>query len=358
MWPSRRFADLVGTPHPIVQAPMAGSCTPELAAAVCAAGGLGSLGLGPRPLEMVCDRVARLRAATDRPFNLNFFAHAPPAADAEHRAAARAALSADYEALGLGPPPEPPGKGPAGFGADRLALLLELRPAVATFHFGLPEAQALARLRGAEIVVGATATTTAEARAVAEAGCDFVVAQGFEAGGHRGAHRATAPAEGVGLMALVPQVVDAVSIPVVAAGGIGDSRGIAAAFALGADGVWMGSAFLLCPEAETDAPRRARIAAAADTDTTVTSAISGRANRVSASPFVRRQTETGAPPLPFPLHYALSGPVTTAGGEPCAAHQYGQAAGLARGEPAGALVARLARETEARLAGLARCGGR
>jgi nitronate monooxygenase len=356
MWPSRRFSERVGIAHPIVQAPMAGSCTPALAAAVCEGGGLGSLGVGPRSPDLVRERVGRLRAATDRPFNLNFFAHRAPAADAGRRDAARAALAADYAALGLGDPPEPPADGAAGFGEERLELLLDLAPAVATFHFGLPPRPAIERLSAAGIVVGATATSTAEARAVAGAGCDFVVAQGFEAGGHRGAHVETAADGGVGLLALVPQVVDAVSIPVVAAGGIADARGIAAAFALGADGVQMGSAFLLCPEAETDAPRRARIAAAADTDTAVTLAISGRANRVSASPFVCRMAGAGTPHLPFPLHYALSGPLAEAGGEDYAAHQYGQAAALARALPAAELMARLVRESRARLAWLGGAG--
>lgn len=348
MWPTPRLTELLGIAHPVVQAPMAGSCTPELAAAVSEAGGLGSLGVGPRGADYVRDRVARLRALTDRPFNLNFFAHPAPPATAG--TAARAALAPAYEALGLGAPPSPPPPAGEGFGPDRLALALALAPAVVTFHFGLPDAAAIRALRAAGIRIGATATTTAEARAHAAAGCDFVVAQGFEAGGHRGAAGETPPDGGVGLMALVPQVADAVDVPVVAAGGVTDGRGIAAALALGADGVQMGTAFLLCPEAETDAPRRAAIRAAADTDTAVTEIVSGRANRVAAGAGLRGLS--GAAHLPFPMQYALSGPLAAA--DPgFAAHQYGQAAALAREMPAGALVARLVAETRARLAALA-----
>src|SRR5262249_5175278 len=138
MWPNSRFMDLVGIDHPIVQAPMAGSCTPALAAAVAEAGGLGSLGVGPRSIEFIRERVAALRSATSRPFNLNFFAHTGPHGGSTALEAARAALKHDYAALDLGYPPEIPVLGSEGFGSDRLALLLELRPAVASFHLGLP----------------------------------------------------------------------------------------------------------------------------------------------------------------------------------------------------------------------------
>lgn len=353
MWPDRRFIDLVGIDHPIVQAPMAGADTPALAAAVAEAGGLGSLGVGPRPPEFIKERVAALRSTTSRPFNLNFFAHTAPEGGAAMLEASRAALKDDYAALGLGDPPQVPVEGSQGFCENRLGLLLDLRPAVASFHFGFPGNRAVAALREAGIVVGATATTAAEAVAVEAAGCDFVVAQGFEAGGHRGAHADTAPDGGVGTLALVPQVVDRVAIPVVAAGGIVDARGIVAALALGAAGVQMGTAFLRCPEAETDAPRRELLARAADTDTIVTSLVSGRANRVAVGRRTQALSSAAASHMPFPLQYGLSGPLMDAGGEDYASHQYGQAASLACETPAGELVGALVRETAERLTALA-----
>ncbi len=354
MWPDRRFADLVGIEHPIVQAPMAGTCTPELAAAVAGAGGLGSLGVGRRPIAFIEAQVAALRALTNRPFNLNFFTHPAPLAAAEDVAAARAAIAVEHAAFGLGEPPAATASGPPGFDRAELELLLALRPRVASFHFGLPDPDALAALRQAGIVVGATATTSAEARAVEAAGCDFVVAQGFEAGGHRGSHAPTAPDGGIGTMALVPQVVDAVALPVIAAGGITDARGIVAALALGAAGVQLGTAFLRCPEAATDAPRRARLASATDTDTIVTATVSGRANRVTGSRWARRLNARAAAHLPFPLQYELSGPLSAAADEIAAVHQYGQAATLARELPARDLMAALLTETAECLATLAR----
>jgi len=354
MWSSKRFTQLLGIAHPIVQAPMAGCCTPALAAAVSEAGGLGSLGLGPRTVDFARERIVALKARTNRPFNINFFAYAPPIADPAQVAAARDAVRGDYAALGLGVPGEPAAQGPGGFNEDRLSLLLEFRPAVASFHFGLPPADALARLREAGIRVGATATCVAEAEAVAAAGCDFVVVQGFEAGGHRGSHRATAPDGGIGLMALIPQVADAVTIPLVAAGGIADGRGIAAALALGADAVQMGTAFLRCPEAETDAPRLARLATARDTDTVVTTQVSGAANRVAAGDAVLRRTRAAEAHLPFPLQWSLSGPLVAAGGEDQSAHQFGQAAALSRAVPARELVEDLVADAKERLARL--CG--
>ena len=353
MWPDRRFIDLVGIDHPIVQAPMAGSCTPALAAAVAEAGGLGSLGVGPRQPDFVRERVAALRSKSNRPFNLNFFAHTAPQGGAEALEAARASVSHHYATLGLGEPPEIEVEGSEGFDSDRLALLLELRPPVASFHFGLPDESAVAALREAGIILGATATTVAEARVVEHAGCDFVVAQGFEAGGHRGAHANTSPDGGIGMLALIPQVVDGVDIPVVAAGGIVDARGITAALALGAAGVQMGTAFLRCVEAETDPTRRVRLERATDTDTLVTSMVSGRANRVAVGSPAWRPDNAMSRHMPYPLQYALSGPLMDAGGEDYSAHQYGQAAGLAREMPAGDLVDALVSETKDRLLELA-----
>lgn len=253
-------------------------------------------------------------------------------------AAARAAVTEAYTALELGAPPEASSGAAAGFGEAQLELLLRTRPAVASFHFGLPSPEQIAAIKEAGIILAATATCVAEARAVEAAGCDFVVAQGFEAGGHRGSHAPTQPDGGVGCMALIPQVCDAVSIPVVAAGGIMDARGVVAAFALGAAAVQMGSAFLRTPEAETDLARRTRIAASSDTDTLATAAVSGRACRMSSSEFTREMNAQAAAHLPFPLQYELTVPLRENGGEAYSAHLYGQAASLAREAPAAEII--------------------
>ena len=226
---------------------MARVATPELAAAVSAAGGLGALGSAMLDVDELRAQVAAVRAVTDRPFQLNFFCHAPPHVDACRGSAARAALAPLYEELGLGEPPEP-STPPIAFDEQRLEALLEIRPPVVSFHFGLPGVDALAACREAGITVLASATTVAEARDLEERGVDAVVAQGAEAGGHRGSYLVDGDDGPVGTLALVPQVVDAVSVPVVAAGGIADGRGLAAALVLGAGAAQVGTAFLVCPE--------------------------------------------------------------------------------------------------------------
>jgi nitronate monooxygenase len=209
-------------------------------------------------------------------------------------------------------------------------------------------------LREAGIRVIATATTVAEAVDLERAGVDAVIAQGWEAGGHRGSLRLTLPGEGVGTMALVPQVVDAVRVPVIAAGGIGDGRGIAAAFTLGASGVQMGTAFLSCPEAATDPERRALLARAGDTDTMVTDAYSGRPARAVVSRYALEMADLAGQMAPYPQMYDFSEPLVAAAagaGEEAFAsfHLYGQAAALNRAMPAGELVGRLVAEAMARL---------
>ncbi|MGF1502786.1 MAG: NAD(P)H-dependent flavin oxidoreductase [Paracoccaceae bacterium] len=353
-WPDRRFADLAEIEHPIVQAPMTGTCTPALAAAVSNAGGLGSMGLAFKSHETRVREIADLATRTNRGFNLNFFANRAAVEGAPPLEPARAAVAPGFAALGLGAVPADAPEPGDGFGAEELALLLETRPKIATFHFGFPDAGAISALKDAGIRLGSTATTTAEAEAIEAAGLDFVIAQGFEAGGHRGAHAPTEADGGVGTLALGPQIADAVGLPVVAAGGIADGRGIAAAFALGACGVQLGTAFLRCPEAATDAPRRARLAAARDTDTVVSPIVSGRANRIAVGPGLRKVAAAGVATLPFPSQYALSGPLREAGGEAYAAHQYGQAAALARAVPAGELLEALAAEARARMTWLGR----
>ena len=221
---------------------------PALAAAVSNAGGLGSIGCAGIPTATVRDHVSTLRQATNRPYILNFFVHAHPRLDPDATARMRERLSSYFDEFGLGPVPEPKEPFPP-FGEEQLALVLELRPRVVSFHFGLPRRSAVRQVKEAGCLVLSSATTVNEARWLEANGADAVIAQGFEAGGHRGSFSDSPGAGMVGTMALVPQIVDAVRLPVIAAGGIADGRGLAAAFALGASGAQLGTAFLGCPEA-------------------------------------------------------------------------------------------------------------
>jgi nitronate monooxygenase len=354
MWPDPRLCDLLGVEHPVIQAPMVGSCTPALASAVANAGGLGSLGCGGKSADTVRREAEAIRAGTNRPFNLNFFVIGPERTDPAVLQDARERLKPWYDDLGLGDPPSDlPDRGP-GFDEARLELVLSIRPKVASFHFGFPDAGSIDAMKTAGIVLLSSATSVAEARALEAAGMDAIIAQGWEAGGHRGSHVPTEPSDGVGTMALVPQIADAVSVPVIAAGGIGDGRGIAAALALGASGVQMGTAFLGCPEAATDPARRARLRCATDGDTMVTDAFSGRAARAMRSRYAV-EMERNRRDLPqFPQMYALSGPIRNAAAEADASFLlYGQAAALSTELGAGELVDRLVREARAAMTRLA-----
>jgi nitronate monooxygenase len=356
MWPSRRLCDVLKIEHPIIQAPMAGSATPELAAAVSNAGGLGSLGCAMMKKEDLLDAVRAVRARTSRPFNLNFFVHPQPGASRTVLAETIARLSPYYEELRIGAPPAAlPALGP-GFDEARLALVLEIKPPVVSFHFGIPEEDVIGRLKDAGIVLLSTATTVAEARRLAAGGVDGVIAQGWEAGGHRGSHHPTNPGDGVGTMPLVPQVVDAVELPVIAAGGIGDGRGIAAAFALGASGVQIGTGFLSCPEAGTDAVRRELIRSASDTDTIVTDAFSGRSARARRVRYAVEMERSRTSLPDFPSMYTFSAPLSEAEGADgkgdFAFHIYGQAAALNKELPAAEVMRRLVEETAAAFSAL------
>jgi nitronate monooxygenase len=244
---SRELLDRIGIEHPIVQAPMAGAATVELVVAVSEAGGLGSLACALLEPEEIRAQVEEIRSRTSRPFNLNFFCHELPVSDPARAARWRERLAAYRGELGVGSEsPAMPLLEP--FDGSTCAVVEELAPPVVSFHFGLPADGLLSRVKSAGCLVLSSATTVAEARWLEQKGCDAIVAQGLEAGGHRGMFLAADPTGQVGTLALVPQVVDAVGVPVVAAGGITDARGIVAALALGASAAQMGTAYLLCPE--------------------------------------------------------------------------------------------------------------
>ncbi len=350
MWPRTDLLDLLGIAHPIVQAPMAGSTNPTLASAVSNAGGLGSLGCARHDADALRADSEAIRLSSNKPFNLNFFVHAPPVEDAVATAAMQARLAPYFDELDAGAVPDPyPLFTP--FDDSILETLLALRPPVVSFHYGLPDRAAVTALKEAGVILLCSATTVAEARELEASGVDAVIAQGFEAGGHRGTLRPPYEKGSVGTMALVPQVADAVNVSVVAAGGIADGRGIAAAFALGASGVQMGTAFLSCPESGVDPAYRAALLEGADDATQVTSVISGRPARGLRNRYVREMANQEDAALDFPLQYSLTTPLIAAsrkrGSEDFAAMWAGQAVGLNRAMPAADLVETLVDEAQA-----------
>ncbi|VWC49962.1 2-nitropropane dioxygenase [Burkholderia aenigmatica] len=340
---------------PLIQAPMVGSLSP-LAIAVCEAGGLGSLAcaaLGPQQLR---DEIAAIRARTPAPFNVNFFCHTPPAPDAEVDARWRAALAGYYAEAGLDPADVKGGPGRAPFDDAMCAVVEELRPAVVSFHFGLPDDTLLDRVRRTGAQVVSSATTVEEARWLDARGVDAIVAQGAEAGGHRGMFLTDDIHAQPGLFALLPQIVDAVRAPVIAAGAIADGRGIAAAFALGARAVQIGTGYLLTPQAGRSAQHRAAVRAARDDGTRMTNLYTGRPARGLLTRFMREQGPMSALAPAFPLATAAVDPLRGAferqGRDDFSLLWSGEAAALAREEEAGELTRRLWRDALACAAGL------
>jgi len=350
MWPRTDFVDLLGIEYPIVQAPMSSQATPSLAAAVSNAGGLGSLGLGTKSLEVANAQINELKAATNRPFNLNFFTHQRPRMDQGVITQIRQILTPFYKELSLGEVPSVDAAPFEPFGAEALALVLEVEPAAVSFHFGLPDLGVVTELKQAGCRIMCSATNVAEAKFLETAGVDVIIAQGWEAGGHSGIFDPSPENTGVGTMALVPQVVDAVSVPVLAAGGIADGRGIAAAFALGASGVQLGTAFLSSPEAQVSDIQRRAMRQATDQDTMVTRAFSGRPARAKKTSFVRAMVGRDEAIPDWPMMLKFTAPLRQArsavGDENFQFLLYGQAAALNRELPAAVLLETLVLEAQ------------
>ena len=346
----------LGLTHPIMQAPMAGGGdTAELVAAVSEAGGIGFIGAAYLTPAQIAERAQAIRARTSKPFGINLFAPLPPPAPPADPAPAVNRVAGYYAELGL-PAPTAPALGADAF-ADQLAAGLDSGAAAFSFTFGIPSPDALAAIKARGMLLIGTATTVDEAVALERAGMDAITAQGAEAGGHRGTFAGDFGASLVGTMALVPQVVDAVRLPVVASGGIMDGRGIAAALALGASGVQMGTAFLTCDEAGVPDVYKQAILNAREHETRVTRAFSGR----PARGIVNRVMDEVAdePILPFPLQNTLTRPMRTAAAQQGRAEFLslwaGQGVRMARRQSAADLMARLADETDAvirRLAGV------
>jgi nitronate monooxygenase len=295
------LSQLLGTKLPLLQAPMAGVQGARLAAAVSQAGALGALPCAMLSAERVREEVAAIRAQTAQPFNLNFFCHAPPVEDAAREAAWRQRLAPDYARLGVPADAAVPASPRRPFDEQALALVGELRPAVVSFHFGLPDADLWRPLRELGIRVLASATTLAEGRWLEQQGVDAVIAQGWEAGGHRGLFLGDDLATQMGTFALVPQLAAALRVPVIAAGGIADAAGVAAAMRLGAAGVQVGTAYLLCPEADTSAVHRAALGSAQALETAVTNVFTGRPARGIVNHAMRAWGPINAQAPAFPL---------------------------------------------------------
>jgi len=359
-WTRTRFAERIGLAYPIVQGPFGGGySTVALAAAVSDGGALGSFGAYTLPPAEIARTVAEIRARTSRPFAVNLWV--PLGADREpfpRRAEiARhvAVLAPYYQELGLAPPEVPDVIGERF--EDQAAALLEARPPVWSFIFGVPDGALLAEARRRGIVTLGTATTVDEAVALERAGVDAVVASGSDAGGHRGAFLGAVEESIVGTFSLVPQVADAVGVPVIAAGGVADGRGVAAALALGADGVQIGTAFLACDESGASAAHREALAGPGARVTALTRAFTGRPARGIVNRFMRDVRAVEAALAPFPLQGFLTGPLRTAAAARGRAEYLslwaGQAAALASRRPAADCLRAIVDGTERALGRLA-----
>jgi nitronate monooxygenase len=300
---------LIGVELPIIQAPMAAVQDSALAVAVSNAGGLGSLPGALLSPDALREELAAIRAQSDRPYNVNFFCHAAPSCGVEREAAWRSKLAPYYEEFGLRPSAIVPAVERAPFGSEFADVLDEFRPPVVSFHFGLPSPELLARVRGWGAKVLSSATTVDEARWLEARGVDAIIAQGFEAGGHRAMFLSEDVTTQVGTLALVPQIVAAVKTPVIAAGGIADAACVAAAMALGAVGVQVGTAYLLCPEARTGAVHRAALKSEAARHTALTNVFTGRPARAIVNRLLREAGPMCAAAPPFPLAAAAIGPL-------------------------------------------------
>ncbi len=305
----KSLQELLGIELPIIQAPMAGVQGSALAIAVSNAGGLGSLPCAMLGIDALRQELEAIQAHTKRPFNVNFFCHEPPTADAGREKAWRLALAPYYEEMGLDVASVPAGPGRAPFSDAAADVLQACKPAVVSFHFGLPSPALLDRVRGWGSKILSSATTVEEARWLEAQGVDAVIAQGLEAGGHRGMFLSNDLSTQLGTFALLPQVIGAVKLPVIAAGGIADANGVAAALALGAAGVQVGTAYLLCPEATTSAVHRAALKGENARHTALTNLYTGRPARGIVNRLMKELGPISDVAPAFPLATAAIAPL-------------------------------------------------
>jgi nitronate monooxygenase len=357
MWPDRRLLNLFKTEFPIVLAPMAGIMDADLVIAAAQGGALGSLPCAMLSVEKAREQINIIRQRVSAPVNMNFFCHKAVDADPQREAGWKQRLGAYYEELSLDPAAPVNAANRAPFDAAMCELVEELKPEVVSFHFGLPDQALLRRVKAAGCIVISSATIVREAIWLEENGADAIIAQGAEAGGHRGMFLTENIAEQPGTFALVPQVVDAVKVPVIAAGGIADGRGIAAAFALGAAGVQIGSAYLRCPESKVIAPARVALARARDDSTVITNVMTGRPARGVANRVIREVGPISPDAPAFPHAATGLAPLKTAAeklGKVDFTNLWaGQAVRMGREMPAAELTRALAGAALARLSRMA-----
>lgn len=337
-WPDRRLLNLLNIEIPIIQAPMAGSDSVALARSVSSTGALGSLACALRSADSVREVMRALRREMVRPFNLNFFCHTMESLDAAAVEKWKIFLRPHYERWGLDIDTVAETRLRQPFDEEMCAVVEELKPEVASFHFGLPRPNLVERLKRCGAKILSSATSVREAKWLESRGCDAIIAQGIEAGGHRGMFLETDIATQVGLFALLPQVRDAVTVPIIAAGGIADARGIVAAFSLGASGVQLGTAYLFCPEANISPLYRNALKHVADNGTVLTNLFSGRPARGILNRYLRESGPMSDAVPRFPYAAKLVAPLRAAS-ERAGSLDYlqlwaGQAAALAKSMPA------------------------
>jgi len=306
------FQERLGIALPIIQAPMAGVQGSALAIAVSNAGGLGSLPCAMLSTEQMRGELSKIRAATNKPYSVNFFCHTTPEPDEAREAAWRAALSKFYQEFGIDLSKINAGPGRAPFSAEAADLIEEFKPAVVSFHFGLPEQRLLDRIKAVGCIVLSSATTLDEALWLETRGADAIIAQGFEAGGHRGMFLTDDIGTQVGTFALVPLIATTVRVPVIAAGGIADAKGVAAALSLGAAAAQIGTSFLICPEATTSGVHRAVLKSEAARHTALTRLFSGRPARGIVNRLIKEFGAMNEIAPAFPLASSALAPLRAA----------------------------------------------
>ena len=348
MWPQNILTERLNLKWPIFQAPMGEHSTPELAAAVSNAGGLGGLGMWGFSAEEAALRVADFRRQSSGSLNANYPLWASPGDLTNAGAEMRTSIQTLYDAKDMGTLPMPK-VSESAVDSEHLAMLLAEKPEVVSFHFGLPDQEVIQVIKDAGLYILCSATTVAESRVLESRGVDCVIAQGTEAGSHQGTFLDTDIRTNPSLFSLLPQVVDAVNVPVIAAGGIADGRGVAAALMLGASGVQLGTAFLRCPEANISLAHRAALSTAKDNSTLVTNVVSGHPARVIPNRLVNELEKSGAEPLPFPAQWDLTLPLEEDDDHDFLGLLAGQSVAMTREMSATSLVQTLADETSHRL---------
>lgn len=351
MWSRNRLTERLNLQWPIFQAPMGDAASPALAAAVSSSGGLGGLGMWGFSAKDAERRIADFRQLSGSALNVNYPLWPMPLRDRHAEQPMLQRAEELYAELNINPMPDQE-PSPGAVDQIQLDMLRRMRPEVVSFHFGLPDDDVLCALKAEGIFFISSATTVAEAKVLEARGVDAVIAQGLEAGGHRGTFSDTDVSMQPGLFALLPQIVDAVSVPVIAAGGIADGRGIAAAIVLGASAVQMGTAFLRCEEANVSDAYRSGLASATDSATVVTPVISGRPARVIRNRLVERLSDLT--PLPFPTQLDIVAPMAALCDGEYMGIYAGQSVAMARGMPASQLIQLLVEETTTSLSGALR----